>query len=117
MIRVLVYSPSFRMRALIIGMVTCQGVEVESVTSRQALFKRCREKIFDRIVIEDYRLFMDGGGNVALLRTHFSNRPRIFVLAPSVDQPTVLSLLDCGVDEYLLLPISAERLRRKICHK
>ena len=105
------------MRALIIGMVTCQGVEVGGGTSRQALFKRCREKIFDRVVIEDYRLFMDGGGNVALLRTHFSNSPRIFVLAPSVDQPTVLSLLDCGVDEYLLLPISAERLRRKICHK
>lgn len=103
------------MRAMIIGMITCEGVEVESVTSRQALFKRCAEQIFDRVIIEDYRLFMDGSDAVRRIRNNFTNRPRIVVLAYSVDEQCVVSLLEQGVDEYLLLPVSPARLRRKVC--
>lgn len=115
MVKILVYSPSFRMRAMIVGILTSPGVEVESVTSRDALFRRCGEKLFDSVVIEDYRLFMDGAGCVARIRTHFANRPKIVVLSTAVDEQTVLSLLECGVDQYLLLPLSPERLRRKVC--
>ena len=115
MVKILVYSPSFRMRAMIVGILTTPGVEVESVTSRQALFKRCSEKLFDRVVFDDVRLFMDGAGSVAKIRRHFTSRPKIVVLSASVDEQTVLSLLECGVDQYLLLPLSAERLRRKVC--
>lgn len=114
MVRILVFSPSFRMRAMIVGMVTSAGVEVESVTSRQALFKRCAEKLFDYILIEDFRLFMDGEGSVRRLRSYFAERPKIFVLSPAIDEQTVLALLESGVDEYLLLPLSAARLRRKV---
>ena len=112
MLKILVFSPSFRMRAMIVGMVTAPGVEVESVTSRQALFKRCQEKHFDNVVIEDFRLFMDGEGSVRRIR---ATRPKIFVLSPAIDEQTVLSLLESGVDEYLLLPVSPARLRRKVC--
>ena len=34
MVKILVFSPSFRMRAMIVGILTSSGVEVESVTSR-----------------------------------------------------------------------------------
>ena len=115
MVKVLVYSPSFRMRAMIIGMVTTSGVEVESVTSRQALFKRCQEKHFDKVIIEDFRLFMDGEGSVSRICAHFATRPKIFVLSSAIDEQTVLSLLESGVDEYLLLPVSPARLRQKVC--
>ncbi|MBQ4503025.1 MAG: response regulator transcription factor [Alistipes sp.] len=117
MIKVLVFSPSFRMRAMIVGMVTCAGVEVESVTSRRALFKRCSEKLFDRVIIDDLRLFMDGEGSVRRIRAHFTERPKIFVLSSAIDQQSVVSLLECGVDEYLLLPVSPARLRRKVCQR
>ncbi len=102
---------------MIVGMVTGQGVEVESVTSRSALFKRCRDKLFDCVIIEDYRLFMDGSATVSMLRTHFATRPRIFVLSTVIDQSVVLSLLDAGVDEYILLPLSPCRLRKKVYSK
>ena len=49
MVKILVFSPSFRMRAMIVGILTSSGVEVESVTSRRALFKRCSEKLFDKL--------------------------------------------------------------------
>jgi DNA-binding response OmpR family regulator len=114
MVKVLVYSPSFRMRAMIVGILTSPTIEVESVTSRNALFKRCAEKLFDWVVIEDYRLFMDGGGCVRRIRPHFTSRPKIIVLSAEIDEQTVFSLLECGVDQYLLLPLSAERLRRKV---
>ena len=114
MVKILVYSPSFRMRAMIVGMLTAPGVEVESVTSREALFKRCAEKLFDKVVIEDYRLFMDGGGSVAKIRAHFTAKPKIVVLSSAIDEQSVLSLLECGVDQYLLLPVSPDRLRRKV---
>ena len=117
MIQILVYSPSFRMRALIVGIVTCQGVEVESVTSREALFRRCKEKLFDRLIIEDYSLFIDGSCTVSQLRTHFATRPRILLLSEAIEQSVVVQLLSAGVDEYMLLPLSAERLRKKVCSK
>ncbi|MBQ9137898.1 MAG: response regulator transcription factor [Alistipes sp.] len=117
MVKILVFSPSFRMRAMIVGILTSPGVEVESVTSRRALFKRCAEKLFDRVVIEDYRLFMDGGGSVERIRTHFATRPKIVVLSTVIDEQTVLSLLECGIDQYLLLPVSPARLRRKVCNQ
>ena len=110
----LVFSPSFRMRAMIVGMVTGQGVEVESVTSRQALFKRCAEKSFDSVIVEDFRMFMDGECAVRRIRAHFAQSPRIFVLSQVVDEQVVLSLLESGVDEYMLLPVSPARLRRKV---
>lgn len=115
MVKILVYSPSFRMRAMLVGILTTPGVEVESVTSRRALFKRCSEKLFDKVVIEGLCLFVDGQGCVARIRTHFTNRPQIVVLSAAVDEQIVLSLLSCGVDQYLLLPLSPERLRRKVC--
>ena len=114
MVKILVFSPSFRMRAMIVGMVTSSGVEVESVTSRQALFKRCAERCFDVVIIEDFRLFMDGEGSVSRIRAHFAKRPRIVLLSQVIDEQVVLSLLESGVDEYLLLPVSADRLRRKV---
>lgn len=114
MVKILVFSPSFRMRAMIVGMLTAPGVEIESVTSRDALFKRCAEKLFDKVVIEDYRLFMDGGGSVERIRAHFTSMPKIVVLSSAIDEQSVLSLLECGVDQYLLLPISPDRLRRKV---
>lgn len=115
MIKILVFSPSFRMRAMIVGILTCPGVEVESVTSRQALFKRCAEKLFDRVVIEDYRLFMDGEGGIERIRTHFATRPKIVVLSTAIDEQSVLALFECGIDQYLLLPVSPARLRQKVC--
>ena len=114
MVKILVFSTSFRMRAMIVGMLTAPGVEIESVTSRDALFKRCAEKLFDRVVIEDYRLFMDAGGSVDRIRAHFTSMPKIVVLSSAIDEQSVLSLLECGVDQYLLLPISPDRLRRKV---
>ena len=115
MVKILVFSPSFRMRAMIVGILTSSGVEVESVTSRRALFKRCSEKLFDKVVIEDFRLFMDGEGSVERIRAHFSSRPKIVVLSTTVDEQTILSLFECGVDQYILLPLSPSRLRRKVC--
>ena len=114
MVKILVFSPSFRMIAMIVGMLTAPDVEIESVTSREALFKRCAEKLFDKVVIEDYRLFMDGGGSVAKIRAHFTAKPKIVVLSAAIDEQSVLSLLECGVDQYLLLPVSPDRLRRKV---
>ena len=115
MVKILVFSPSFRMRAMIVGILTSSGVEVESVTSRRALFKRCSEKLFDKVVIEDFRLFMDGEGSIERIRAHFSNRPKIVVLSTTIDEQTILSLFECGVDQYILLPLSPSRLRRKVC--
>lgn len=113
--RILVFSPSFRIRAMLVGMLTCDKVEVESVTSRQALFRRCAERQFESVIIEDYRLFMDGQDAIRRIRADFAAYPRIIVLSSLLDHHTVVTLLECGVDEYLLLPISPARLRQKVC--
>ena len=43
-------------------------------------------------------------------------RPLVYVVAWQQAEQTVLSLLECGVDQYMTFPVSLQRLRTKIAN-
>ncbi len=54
-----------------------------------------------------------GGAIYSLLR-HRSRNQKLYVVAWQQSEQTVLSLLECGVNQYFTLPVSLQRLRRKV---
>ena len=50
------------------------------------------------------------------LRPAGLGRPLVYVVAWQQAEQTVLSLLECGVDQYMTFPVSLQRLRTKIAN-
>ena len=54
---------------------------------------------------------------VRLLRPPGLRRPLVYVVAWQQAEQSVLSLLECGVDQYLTFPVSLQRLRTKVANE
>ena len=66
------------------------------------------------VIILGVRPFINGQEIVSLIRMRGSRHPVIYVIAWQQAEQIVLSLLECGVDQYLTLPISISRLQSKV---
>ena len=60
--------------------------------------------------------FFTGCDVVRTLRPAGLGRPLVYVVAWQQAEQTVLSLLECGVDQYMTFPVSLQRLRTKIAN-
>ena len=60
--------------------------------------------------------FLTGCDVVRTLRPAGLGRPLVYVVAWQQAEQTVLSLLECGVDQYMTFPVSLQRLRTKIAN-
>lgn len=74
----------------------------------------CRRGRFDRVMVLDAAMFADGRVSVERLRPQGVRRPEIYVLSWHHSEHTVLSLLECGVNQYITFPVNLRRLCRKI---
>lgn len=93
------------------------GVEVHCTAGAAGLRTMCRRMLFDLIVVLDTGLFLAGGEPVREVRPAGLRRPAVYVLSWQQSEQTVLSLLEEGVNQYLTLPVSLQRLRRKIAEE
>ena len=66
------------------------------------------------VIILGVRPFINGQEIVSHIRMRGSRHPVIYVIAWQQAEQIVLSLLECGVDQYLTLPISISRLQSKV---
>ena len=53
---------------------------------------------------------------VRILRPPGLRKPLVYVVAWQQAEQSVLSLLECGVDQYLTFPVSLQRLRMKVAN-
>ena len=60
--------------------------------------------------------FFTGCDVVRTLRPAGLGRPLVYVVAWQQAEQTVLSLLECGVGQYMTFPVSLQRLRTKIAN-
>lgn len=74
----------------------------------------CRRVLFDLILVLDVSSFLAGRNPVERVRPQGLRRPLIYVVTWQQAEQTVLSLLECGVDQYLTFPVSLARLRGKV---
>ena len=112
--KIIIYSSSLCMQALLEGLLYDCGAEVCVATSRQNLFERCAAERFDKVVVGDISLFVEGCDTVERLRLCGVREPQILVFAPDITEECVVSLLESGVNQYVSLPAAPTRLRRKV---
>ena len=115
MTKLLIYSSSSRCRALLGGLLRHDTVSVATAASREEFFGRCSEELFDRVVTDDVRMFMNGCNAVERIRQAQHGRMEIIVISNDLSEETILSLLECGVNQYISLPTTLARLKHKLC--
>lgn len=114
MVKLLIHSSSSRCRAMLDGLLAADDVAVTAVATREEFLERCESELFDRIITEDARMFMNGCDAMARIRAAQPQRTEIVVISCDLSEETVLSLLECGVDQYLSFPATPTRLKRKL---
>ncbi len=92
------------------------GVEAASVvccTSIQQTIATCTHQTPDLVIVLGVKPFIDGSELIKRIRINNKRQPPIFVIAWQQSEQIVLSLLECGVDQYMTFPICMSRLRNK----
>lgn len=90
------------------------GLSAVCVSSAAEAVDDCRRGRYERVVILGLATLADGRVTVESLRPRGAVRPEIYVLAWRHSEQAVLSLLECGVNQYITFPVSLRRLCRKL---
>ena len=112
--QVLIIGNKGFVRDLIACAVDRAGAAAVCVSSAAEAEDDCRRGRFERVVVLGCSTFADGRVSVERLRPRGSRRPEIFVLSWHHSEHTVLSLLECGVNQYITFPVNLRRLCRKM---
>ena len=99
---------------MIADMVGDEGARVVCCTSTRQTVAACMHERPDVVIVLAVAPFMDGSEFIRRIRFDMRRRPAVYVVSWQQSEQTVLSLLDCGVDQYMTFPLCMSRLRRKI---
>ena len=113
--RVLVVGSDVMLREMAAAILADMPVEVRVVEAVEVAASECRQGCFDLVVMTDLAPFFNGSEPVKMLRPDFLHRPELVVFAWQHSEYAVLSLLECGVTQYVTFPLNVRRVRRKMC--
>jgi two-component system chemotaxis response regulator CheY len=117
-LRVLVVDDQASMRGLIRSYLRKLGFEsIDEADSGSAALKELGLRPYN-LVISDYN--MDGGSGLDLLkgmRTHpILKRVPVIMVTGNADSQTVSSVVQAGVNGYVVKPVSLEALKTRVTH-
>ena len=75
---------------------------------------RCAADADDLVIVLHVAPFLCGRDVVRGVRPAGLRRPLFYVVSWLQSEQAVLSLLECGVDQYMAFPLSLQRLRGKV---
>ena len=113
--KILVIGSDLLLREMVASLLADFVVEVRTAGKIAAVRSECKGGAFDLVIMLDLSPFFDGSEPVALLRPVGLRRPELFVFSWQHSEHVVLSLLECGVSQYMTFPLNSRRIRRKIC--
>lgn len=111
--KIVIYSPSSATAGLIAEVVAESCRKVICCLTADQTVATCQREEPDLVIILLITPFMSGSDLVRRIRHIDKCRPPIYVISWQQSEQTVLSLLECGVDQYLTFPICMGRLRGK----
>ena len=94
--------------------LTGMRADVRCASGVAAMERLSRRMLFDLVIVVGTSLFFSGRDVVRILRPPGLRRPLVYVVAWQQAEQPVLSLLECGVDQYLTFPVNLQRLRAKV---
>ena len=111
--KIVIYSHRSASAALVAEIVGCDSAEVICCTSPDQIISTCIHKQPDLVIVLAVKPFINGSELIKRIRTNDKRNPPIYVIAWQQSEQIVLSLLECGVDQYMTFPICMSRLRGK----
>ena len=111
--KIVIYSHRSAAAALIAEIVGCDSTNVICCSSPDQMISTCIQKKPDLVIVLAVKPFINGSELIKRIRTNDKRNPPIYVIAWQQSEQIVLSLLECGVDQYMTFPICMSRLRGK----
>ncbi|MBQ7342826.1 MAG: response regulator transcription factor [Alistipes sp.] len=112
--KVLITGSDPLLREMTASLLADMAVEIHTSQRLAEADDRCRQGLFDLVIMLDLFPFFDGSEPTSTLRPKGLRRPPLFVLSWQHSERAVLSLLECGASQYITFPTNIRRLRRKI---
>lgn len=112
--RVLIVSDERFLQRLVGFALTGLDAEMHYAEGADEAERHCRHTLFDLVLILETAPFLSGRSLIERIRPAGLRRPAVYVVTWQQAEQTVLSLLECGVDQYLTFPVSLARLRNKV---
>lgn len=114
--RILIVSDEEFLRDVIRLSLADMQADVRCASDVPDMQRMVRRMLFDLVVVVGTSAFFTGCDVVRMLRPAGLGRPLVYVVAWQQAEQMVLSLLECGVDQYMTFPVSLQRLRTKIAN-
>lgn len=114
MLRILLVSPTPLYADAISLALQASQVDVRCIDSTQCVIETCQESRFSLIIFLSLAPYFTSMNIVEHLRNNLEAVPPIYVISHSHSQSTILTLLECGVNQYMTFPINIYRLRNKV---
>ena len=112
--QVLIVGDADALRDMVCCAVERTGVHAVCVSEVSDAEPECRRGRFGAMIVLGVSRFSDGRLSVERLRPRGVRRPYIYVLSWHHSEKFVLSLLECGENQYITFPLNLHRLCRKI---
>lgn len=117
MYRILIVSDNAFARNVVALALADLHAEVRCASDAGQMRHLGRRMLFDLVIVLHIAPFLTGDDVVHELRPEGLRRPLVYVVSWQQSEQAVLSLLECGVDQYLTFPVSLQRLRCKVSNE
>lgn len=114
MSKILIVSDDDFLKNMLSYSMSDMEVEVYTTADVVTMQLLCRKIDFDLIILFITTPFISGSNLVREVRPTGLRRPLFYVISWQHSEQRVLSLLENGIDQYITLPVSIQRLRVKI---
>ncbi|MBR4995490.1 MAG: response regulator transcription factor [Alistipes sp.] len=110
--KIIIYSPKPLLAEMVADIIGYAEGEIMLCSSTQQVVELCESIRADLVIILSSAPLRNGKGLIQRLRRGH-RIPAIYVISWHHNEQTVLSLLECGVDQYMTFPVCMERLKIK----
>lgn len=114
MYRILIVSDDGFLRETIRCSLADLHADLRSARDAADMEAICGRMLFDLVIVVGVSPFLCGCDVVPAVRPSGLRRPLVYAVSWQQAEQTVLSLLECGVDQYMTFPVHLGRLRRKV---
>ena len=117
MYRILIVSEDFVLRKAVAFSLNDLDACVECADTVGAMLVLHRESPFDLVIVMGTAAEMCRQEVMDTLRADKARRTRVFVISWPQSEQMVRSMYRMGVNQYMTLPVSLHRLRRKVINE